>query len=295
MSAPPRPDPSGTAPPAAATVPQRDRTLDGVWMGMARLAPYRLLGAPSARFVVERNLLLWRGQWAMLLSGVFEPLLYLLVLGVGVGGLVGQLQVAGGASISYGQFVAPGLLGSAAMNAAVFETFNIYFKLYDNLYDAMGSTPADPRDIAIGEIVWAVMRTGVYAIGFVGVMLALGLITSPLGLLAIPMAMLVGFAFATTTLVATTYMRSWNDFDLLQILIVPLFLFSATFYPLDVLPGWAQAITVASPLYHGVAAIRQLTLGTVDGWLIVYVLVLAGIGWAGLEAGGRRFATLLRR
>ena len=272
----------------------RRPALGDLWLGLARLAPYRLLGAPTGRFVVERNLLLWRGQWAMLLSGVFEPLLYLLVLGVGVGGLVGTLQTADGTAVSYGQFVAPGLLGAAAMNAAVFETCNIYFKLFDHLYDALGATPADPRDIAVGEIVWSVMRTGVYAVGFVAVMLALGLITSPLGLLAIPMAMLVGFAFATTTLVATTYMRSWNDFDLLQILIVPLFLFSATFYPLDVLPGWARSITVLSPLYHGVAGIRQLTLGTVDGWLAVYVLILVGIGWAGLEAGARRFAVLLR-
>lgn len=108
------------------------------------------------------------------------------------------------------------------------------------------------------------------------------------------MAMLVGFAFATTTLVATTYMRSWNDFDLLQILIVPLFLFSATFYPLEVLPRWAQGITVLTPLYHGVAGIRQLTVGTVDPWLGVYVLVLGAIGWWGLQAGARRFETLLR-
>lgn len=272
-----------------------DRGLTGAWLSMGRLAPYSLLGAPVARFVVERNLLLWRGQWAMLLSGVFEPLLYLLVLGVGVGGLVGEIRTAGGVPITYGQFVAPGLLAAAAMNAAVYETFNIFFKLDDDLYDAMGATPADPRDIAVGEIVWAVMRTGVYAIGFVAVMLALGLITSPIGLLAIPVAMLVGFAFASTTLVATTYMRSWNDFDLLQMLIVPLFLFSATFYPLEVLPGWAQTITVASPLYHGVAAIRQLTLGQLDGWLVLYLVMLGGIGWAGLVAGGRRFAVLLRR
>lgn len=264
------------------------------WLSVAALAPYRLLGAPAARFVVERNLLLWRGQWLILISGVFEPLLYLLVLGVGVGGLVGGLTDSAGRAVSYGQFVAPGLLASAAMNAAVFETFNVYFKMTDKLYQAMGATPAGPGDIAVGEIVWAVLRSALYSVGFVLVMLALGLIRSPLGLLAVPFAMLIGFAFASTTLVATTYMRSWNDFDLLQIVIVPLFLFSATFYPLDVLPGWAQVITVFSPLYHGVEAIRQVTLGT-PGWsLLVHLAVLAVMGALGLRVGINRFAVLLR-
>lgn len=264
------------------------------WMGLARLAPYRLLGAPAARYVVERNLLLWQAHWMTLLSGVLEPLLYLLVLGVGVGGLVGDLQDATGQIITYSQFVAPGLLGAAAMNAAVFETFNIFFKLRDNLYQAMSSTPAQPKDIATGEVVWAVLRTGLYATGFVAVMLVLGLIRSPWGILIIPLAVLIGFAFATTTLVATTYMRTWNDFDLLQIVVVPLFLFSATFYPLDVLPGWAQAGTLVSPLYHGVAALRQVSLGAVDWTLGLHILVLTAMGWWGLRAGARRFDALLR-
>lgn len=264
------------------------------WMGLARLAPYRLLGAPAARYVVERNLLLWRHAWAVLLSGVLEPLLYLLVLGVGVGGLVGDLQGAGGQAISYSQFVAPGLLGAAAMNAAVFETFNVYFKMSDNLYQAMGSTPAEPRDIATGENVWTVLRTGLYAVGFVAVMLALGLVRSPWAVVIVPLAVLVGFAFATTTMVATTYMRSWHDFDLLQVVVVPLFLFSATFYPLDVLPGWAQALTLLSPLYHGVAALRQASLGTVDWMMAVHLAVLVAIGWWGLRASARRLDTILR-
>lgn len=264
------------------------------WMGLARLAPYQLLGAPAARYVVERNLLLWHGQWVVLLSGVLEPLLYLLVLGVGVGGLVGELQDAAGQTTTYSHFVAPGLLGAAAMNAAVFETFNVYFKLTDGLYAAMGSTPARPKDIATGEVVWAVLRTGLYAIGFVGVMVVLGLIRSPWAILVIPLAMLIGFAFGTTTMVATTHMRTWNDFDLLQIVVVPLFLFSATFYPLEVLPRWAQVVTLASPLYHGVAALRQVSLGTVDWTLVPHVLVLSAMGWWGLRAGARRFDALLR-
>ncbi|WP_370327010.1 ABC transporter permease [Euzebya sp.] len=264
------------------------------WMSLARLAPYRLLGAPAARFVVERNLLLWRGQWVVLVSGVFEPLLYLLVLGVGVGGLVGELTDAAGNPVAYDAFVAPGLLGAAAMNAAVFETYNVYFKISDKLYAAMGATPARPRDIATGEVLWAVLRTGIYAVGFLAVMLALGLVRSPLAVAVLPLAMLVGFAFATTTLAATTFMRTVNDFDLLQIVVVPLFLFSATFYPLEVLPGWAQVVTTLSPLYHGVEALRQVSLGVLDWTLALHLVVLVAVGLAGLAVGARRFEALLR-
>ena len=189
-----------------------------VLLEVSALAPYRVLGVPLGRFVVERNLLVWRNMWPALLSGVFEPVLFLLVLGVGVGSLVDPAVIPGA---SYGEFVAAGLLGAAAMNATVYETYNVYFKLrHDGIYDAMGATPARPRDIAAGEIVWAVSRVLLYAVGFMAVAAALGLLASPLALLAVPIALLVGFAFGSATLAATTFMRSWNDFDLLQIAIV---------------------------------------------------------------------------
>ncbi len=263
-----------------------------VLLEVSALAPYRVLGVPLGRFVVERNLLVWRNMWPALLSGVFEPVLFLLVLGVGVGSLVDPAVIPGA---SYGEFVAAGLLGAAAMNATVYETYNVYFKLrHDGIYDAMGATPARPRDIAAGEIVWAVSRVLLYAVGFMAVAAALGLLASPLALLAVPIALLVGFAFGSATLAATTFMRSWNDFDLLQILMVPLFLFSATFYPLEVLPGWAQAVTWVSPLFHGIAAMRQVMLGQVSWLLAVHLGVLVAIGWVGFRAGAGRFERLLR-
>jgi lipooligosaccharide transport system permease protein len=247
-----------------------------------------------AWFVVERNLRVWKGIWPLLAAGVLEPLLYLLVLGVGVGGLVGDVATAGG-SVPYADFVAPGLLASSAMNAAVFETFNVYFKLYDRLYDAMAATPATPAAIAAGEVGWAVLRAALYAAGFVAAMGLLGLLASPWALLAVPAAVLIGFAFAATTLVATTFMRSWNDFDLLQLVVVPLFLFSATFFPLQVLPGWAQGVAVLSPLYHGVVVVRDLTLGLPSASTAGHAALLLALGVVGLVVGGRRFATLLRR
>lgn len=260
--------------------------------GILRFAPYRLLGAPVGRHVVERNLLVWRNQWPALLAGILEPLLYLLVLGVGVGGLIDGTADLGA---SYGEFVAAGLLGAAAMNATVYETYNVYFKLrHDGIYDAMSATPASPHEMAAGEIVWAVSRVGLYGVGFMGVAWSLGLLPSPWAVLALPIALLVGFTFASTTLAATTYMRTWNDFDLLQIAIVPLFLFSATFYPLSVLPEWARIATLLSPLYHGVAALRQVMLGQIDAWIVVHLGVLALLGWLGLRFGSRRFGDLLR-
>jgi len=289
MSTDAAPTPPATARPSEPVVP---RSLDLLFL-VARLAPYRLLGSPKGQHVFERNVLLWRNQWPALLSGLFEPLLYLLVLGVGVGSLVDGTADLGGAA--YGEFVAAGLLGAAAMNATVYETYNVYFKLrHDGIYDAMGATPAAPRDIAAGEIVWAVSRVALYAVGFMVVAAALGVLASPLALLAIPVALLIGFTFAALTLWATTYMRSWNDFDLLQIAIVPLFLFSATFYPISVLPTWAQVITQISPLYHGVAALRQVMLGQVDVWIVAHLGVLVVLGLIGFRLGARRFVVLLR-
>ena len=265
----------------------------GPFMRVAGLLPYRLLAVPAARFVVERNLLLWRGQLPNLVGGVLEPLLYLLVLGVGVGGLVDGVT-SGGVEVDYAVFVAPGLLATSSMNAAFFETFNTYFKLEYHLYGAMAATPASPAEIATGEVVWAVLRGGIYTLGFVAVMAALGLLVSPWAVLMVPVALLIGFAFATVTLVATTYLRSVDDFDLLELFVIPLFLFSATFYPLEVLPRWAQLATQVSPLYHGVVALRQLATGAVEVGIVGHVGVLVAIGGVGLAVGRRRFERLLR-
>ncbi|HEX3781887.1 MAG TPA: ABC transporter permease [Pseudonocardiaceae bacterium] len=236
-----------------------------------------------ARMVMHRSYLVNKRAWMTVFSGFFEPVFYLLALGVGFGKLVSHVVGPGGAPISYVAFVAPALLASSAMNGAVFDsTFNVFHKLkYAKIYDTMLATPLGPADIAIGEIGWALLRGGLYAVGFLLVMAVLGLLSSAWALLALPAALLIALAFASMGMAATTFMRSWQDFDLVNLAVLPMFFFSTTFYPLSVYPRPLQIIVECFPLYHGVALMRELTTGFVDWGLLghaSYFLAMAVVG-----------------
>jgi lipooligosaccharide transport system permease protein len=260
-----------------------------------RVMPPILFGGRRAGRLLERNLMVYRRTWMVLFSGFFEPLFYLLSAGFGIGGLVGQVVGPNGQPVDYALFVAPALLAVAAMNGPIYEsTFNVFFKLnYAKTYDAILSTPLAVGDVALGEIVWALIRGSLYAVGFLGVMFVLGLATSPLALLAFPASMLIGFAFAAVGMAATTFMRKWQDFDLIQLAVLPLFLFSATFYPLSIYPPELQAVIQLTPLYHGAHLVRGLTLGVVDAGMLVDILYLVVLGLVGLAIVNRRLEKLL--
>lgn len=260
----------------------------------ARIAPIRALGGRRAGYVLERNLLVYRHVWIILFSGFFEPLFYLFAVQVGIGGLVGDVH-AGPEVVGYAEFVAPALLASSAMNGAVYEsTMNIFHKLkWAKTYDGMLATPLGPFDIAIGEIGWSLVRGAIYATGFLAVMKATGLMPSPWGVLGLPAALLIGFAFGAVGMASTTFMRSWQDFDLVNLAVLLLFLFSATFYPLSVYPEPLRLAAQLSPLYHGVVLIRSLTLGTFDVTLVWHTAFLILMGAAGLTVAGRRLGKLL--
>jgi lipooligosaccharide transport system permease protein len=251
-------------------------------------------GRGSGR-LIERHARAYRRAWVLLLSGIFEPLFYLLSIGVGIGGLVGSVHGPGGHLIGFTSFVAPALLATSAMNGAVADsTFNVFFRLkYAKLYDAALSTPLSSGDVTLGEIGWALIRGGLYALSFEVVMLALGLVHSPWAVLVLPAALLIGFAFAGAGMAATTFMTSWQHFEFVMLATLPMFLFSATFYPLSVYPRALQVIVECTPLYQGVAIIRALTLGTVGPGLLWHVLYLAVMGAAGLAIASRRIARLL--
>jgi lipooligosaccharide transport system permease protein len=188
------------------------------------------------------------------------------------------------------------MLANAAMNGAIFDTtYNFFSKLkYGKTYDGMLATPLDAHDIARGEVLWALARGGVYAIGFLLVMVAFGLVVSPWGVLVVPVALLIGFAFAGMGLGATTYMRSFLDFDKVAMAIVPLFLFSATFFPLERYPDALAWVVRCSPLYQGVVLCRALTLGEVHPALLLNVAYLAAMGYAGTRLASRRITQLLQ-
>ncbi len=262
-----------------------------------RSGPKERLDRPT--HIVERNTLVYRHEFMTIFSGFFEPLFYLLSMGFGVGALIGDVPL-GGHNVSYAVFVAPALLASSAMNGAIYETSNNFFyKLrYAKLYDAIIATPMSLGDAAAGEVMWALLRGSLYAIGFVLIVALFGLagqplITSPWGILAFPAAMLVGFAFAGAGLAVTTFVRKWQDFDYVQLMLMPMFLFSGTFYPIDTYPQWLQVFVECTPLYRGVHLIRALTTGTLDQWIVVDVIYLAVLGTVGLFIASRRLVKRL--
>ena len=246
---------------------------------------------PSTRshLLFERNLMVYRRAWMIVFSGFFEPLFYLLSLGVGLGYFIGKIH-----GVSYASYIAPALLASSAMNGAVYDATNVFWKLkFAKTYDAMLATPVGPTDVALGEASWALFRGLLYSAAFIVTAAALGLMHSFWGLATFPAAALVGFAFAGMGIGATTYMRSWQDFEILQLVLLPMFLFSATFYPITVYPHWLQQIVRFSPLYHATLLIRSLTLGAVGPRNLVDVAYLLALGVVGIAIAQRRVAGLL--
>ena len=254
-----------------------------------------LLGSRRSVRLIERNLLVYKHGWLIILSGFFEPLFYLLSIGFGLGALIGTIPGPGGVPISYQLFVAPALLASSSMNGAISEsTFNFFFKLnYNKTFAAILSTPLSPGDVAVGELAWALIRGGLYAIGFMVVMVVLGLVVSPWVVLAVPAALLLGFAFAAVGMAATSFMKTWQDFDLIQLVVLPLFLFSATFYPIETYPDALRVVVQLTPLYQGVDLIRSLTVGAISPILLFHVAYLLVMGFAGLFVVSRRLDKLL--
>jgi lipooligosaccharide transport system permease protein len=264
-------------------------------MTALRITPSFVMGSRRSVFLVERNLLVYRHTWMVILSGFFEPLFYLVGIGFGLGSLIGTVPGPDGTEISYQLFVAPALLATASMNGAITEsTFNFFFKLnYNKTFTSILATPMSPGDVALGELGWALIRGGLYALGFLGVMILLGLFVSPWVVLALPSALLVGFAFGAVGMALTSFMNSWQDFDLIQLAILPMFLFSGTFYPISAYPPALQLFVAITPLYQGVDLIRSLTVGAISPILLVHVVYLATMGIAGLAVASRRLDRLL--
>ena len=278
---------SGVA--AKGTGPDPRRRFVGPW----RLTP--VLASPErAARVISRNLRVYRRGWVYLFSGFVEPFLYLLSMGVGLSHLVGGLSVDGKA-VTYAQFVAPGLLAAQAMNGAIFDsTYNLYYKLkYAHTYEAVLATPISTSDLALGELGWAVLRGTIYGAAFLGVMAGLGMVGSYWAVACLPVATLVSFCFAGLGMAITSYMRSWQDLDTAALALLPLFLFSGTFYPLSVYPSALAWVVRVSPLYQGVDVIRSLDVGAVSPGLIFHIAELAVLGALGLLLTNRRLQRLL--
>jgi lipooligosaccharide transport system permease protein len=248
----------------------------------------------ATSLLVQRNYIVYKAAWKLFLTGFLEPVFYLLSIGIGVGQLIESFQF-NGQPIPYAEFVAPGMLAASAFNGALIDmTYNVFFKLkYDKLYDQMLATPLSTADIARGEIAWGQLRGATYSAAFLLVMLALDLISSWWALLALPATLLIGFAFSAVCMALTTWMKSWQDFDKITLVQLPLFLFSATFFPLTAFPTWLQWVVECTPLYRGVVLCRELTTGSITWASGVSVVYLVVMGLIGLAVVRRRLDTLL--
>ena len=265
-------------------------------MSLVTAAAARAAAAPHTTGweIVRRNFLVYRSEWVVFLTGFLEPVLYLFSIGIGVGRLVDGFSF-NGQTVSYAAFVAPGMLAASAMNGAILDsTFGIFFKLrYDKVYEGVLATPMRTIDIARGELVWSLMRSAVYSGAFVLVMTAMGLVSSWTAVLAWPATWLIGFAFSGAGMAVTTYMTSWQHFAYIELAIMPMFLFSATFFPVTAFHGVLRWVVELTPLYRGVTLTRELSTGALTTgslWSVVYLLVMGAVG---VTVAARRFDRLL--
>jgi len=261
----------------------------------ARRRPVGSLYAGNARSVVYRGWLATKStNWLVVVSGVFEPVFYLLSLGVGLGAFVGTVTAGDGRQIPYAAFIAPALLATAAMNGAVYDsTWNVFFKIrFARLYEGMLATSLGPLDVAFGEISLALLRGAGYAVAFMIVMQFVGLNLSWWALLALPAVLLVALAFASFGMGITSYMKSFQQMDIINFVMLPLFLLSATFYPLSVYPQSVQVIIQALPLWQSVELVRSLTTGAVTLGILWHVLYLAVMAVLGMILTTRRLRAL---
>ncbi|MDQ4490243.1 ABC transporter permease [Sinomonas sp. ASV486] len=260
--------------------------------------PFGALYSGNTQAVVERGFRVIKSQnWIILVSGFFEPVFYLLSMGIGLGSLVGAVEGPGGAQISYAAYIAPALLAVSAMNGAIYDsTWNVFFKMhFGKIYQGMLYTSLGPLDIAMGEIVMALFRGFLYALGFTGVMALMGLVTTPWALLLVPASVMVAFGFASFGMAVTSYMKTFQQMDMITFFMLPMFLFSATFYPLSVYPLPVQWIVQAFPLWHGVELMRQISIGVFSPATWVHLLYYAAMILVGVSFTTRRLRSLFLR
>jgi lipooligosaccharide transport system permease protein len=256
------------------------------------------LYAGNARSVISRGFRATRStNYLIVLSGFFEPVFYLVSLGIGLGALVGTVQTTTGQVVPYAAFIAPALLAVSAMNGAIFDsTWNVFFKMnYAKLYQGMLATSLGPLDVALGEILLALLRGAMYAVGFMIIMQVMGLNLAWTALLALPAVLLIAAGFASLGMAITSFMKTFQQMDWIAFVMLPMFLFSATFYPITVYPVPIQLLVEALPLWHGVELVRGLTTGALSVAMLGHVLYFVVMLGVGLVATTSRLKALFLR
>lgn len=224
----------------------------------------------------------WRGS---IVSSVLNPVLFLAAMGIGLGGIVDRNGTAPLGGHSYLSFLAPGLLAGTAMQTAVAEaTYPVLASIkWVKVYSSQLATPLRVVDVLYGHLIWMAVRIAMTAGIFMLVMALFGVLGAPAALLALPAAVLTGLAFATPVTAYAARCESDSGFAVIgRFVVIPLFLFSGTFFPISQLPALLRPIAYATPLWHGVALTRGLALGDLGAAAAVghvaYLAALTAIG-----------------
>jgi len=235
----------------------------------------------------------WKGT---LISSFLLPLLYLAAMGIGLGSFVDRNGTGALGGVSYLQYIAPGLLASTALQIAVGEaTYPVMSGLkWQKFYYSMIATPLRPADVVFGQLAFIAFRVASTCAVFLVVIAAFGGLGSPLGVLGLPVALLVGMAAAAPVAAYAAKLDNESGFAMIfRFGVVPAFLFSGAFFPVSQLPNWIEWLAYVSPLWHGVELSRNLSLGTVEPWLalgnLAYLLAWFGVGtWLAVRGFNRR-------
>ena len=260
-----------------------------------------MLATATARWpftrAVERELRvfskLWRGT---LFSTFLSPIVFLAAMGIGVGGMVDENSgdVAG---VSYLAFVVPGIMAASAMQTAAGDSlWRVLSGLkWTRFFHAMAATPLTPADVYAGKVSWTGIRILMSSTVFLGIATLFGGVLSPIAVLAIPAAVLTALAFASVITAYAATQENEAKFSVVYRLgVIPLFLFSGTFFPVSQLPDWLEPVSRLSPLYYGVELCRMFTTGNPQwGLALIDVGVLAMIVVLGWRRGTRTFTRRL--
>jgi lipooligosaccharide transport system permease protein len=234
----------------------------------------------------------WRSS---VVTSFLIPVLYLAAMGIALGSLIDK-HSHGVDGVTYVAYLAPGLLAGTCMQIGTNDaTYPVMGAIkWMRTYLAQLAGPLDVYDVLLGHLTWIAARLSIVVSIYLAVMAAFGVVYSPWAVLALPAGVLTGIAFAApVSAFAATQDKDSAFSTLYRFAIIPMFLFSGTFFPISQLPAWLQAVAYATPLYHGVALCRDLTLGQV-GWAdlghVAYLCACAAVGYA---AGRRTFARRL--
>jgi lipooligosaccharide transport system permease protein len=251
------------------------------------------MGTPALLRVVEREVHIFRRLWrGTVFSSLVNPLMFLVAMGIGLGDLVDERSgtVEG---LAYLEFVTPGLLAAAAMQAGAGQALwpVMAGMKWLRTYHGMAASPLSPLDVFGGFVVWNSLRAGIYAVAFLVVAALLGGVPSGWGVLAVPAAILTAAAFIAPIAAFAAARQTDQSFPLIMRLgVLPLFLFSGTFFPVDRLPAALEGLARVSPLWHGVQLCRGATTGSIDPIAALgHAGVLAALVAVGVVAGRRTF------